>query len=54
VSVLKGLKSSGLYEVNHLLPTGAGFHALDLTAFAEKLLDLAPVHKRSSIEKKKQ
>jgi hypothetical protein len=52
VSVLKGLKSSGLYEVNHLLPTRAGFHELDLRAFTEKLHDLARDHKTSSIQGK--
>jgi transcriptional regulator with XRE-family HTH domain len=38
VSVLKALKESGIYEVNHLLPTRAGFHELDVKAFTEKLL----------------
>lgn len=49
VSVLKAMKSSGIYEVNHLLPTRAGFHELDLIAFTRKLLDLVPDHKHSSI-----
>jgi hypothetical protein len=52
VSLLKALKSSGIYEVNHLLPTRSGFHELDLTAFTKKLVDLAPGHKRSSIRGK--
>ena len=41
VSVLKAMKSSDIYEVNHLLPTRAVFHELDLRAFSRKLLDLA-------------
>jgi hypothetical protein len=52
VSVLKALKGSDIYEVDHLLPTRGGFHELDLRAFTEKLVDLAPDHKRSSIEGK--
>jgi hypothetical protein len=42
VSVLEALKSNGLYEVNHLLPTRAGFHELDIETFSKKLLALAP------------
>lgn len=41
VSVLRALKKSGIYEVNHLLPTRAGFHELDVKAFTKKMLDLA-------------
>ena len=52
VSVLKAVKISGLYEVNHLLPTRGGFHEFDLRAFAEKLLDLAQDHKPHSIRGK--
>ena len=50
VSVLKAMKSSGIYEVNHLLPTRAGFHELDLNAFTKKLLDLASDQKASCIQ----
>jgi hypothetical protein len=50
VSVLKALKSSGVYEVNHLLPTRVGFHELDLNIFTKKLLDLAPNQKTCSIQ----
>jgi hypothetical protein len=42
VSVLQALKQDGTYEVNHLLPTRAGFHELDVEAFIRKLLALAP------------
>jgi transcriptional regulator with XRE-family HTH domain len=52
VSVLRALQSSGIYEVNHLLPTRAGFHELDLEAFTKKLLDLAPDQKPTSIRGK--
>jgi hypothetical protein len=44
VSVLQALKRNGIYEVNHLLPTRAGFHELDIEAFSKKLLALAPCH----------
>jgi hypothetical protein len=40
VSVLQALKEGGIYEVNHLLPTRAGFHELDLDAFRQKFLVL--------------
>ena len=50
VSVLKALRSSGIFEVNHLLPTRAGFHELDVRAFTEKMLDLVPDHKTSCIQ----
>jgi hypothetical protein len=49
VSVLRALKRSGIYEVNHLLPTRGGFHTLDLKLFAENLLDLAGDHMSPSI-----
>jgi hypothetical protein len=52
VSLLKALKSAGIYEVNHLLPTRAGFHELDLTALTRKFIDLAPAHNHSSTEGK--
>jgi TniQ len=52
VSVLKAMKSSGIYEVNHLLPTRAGFHELDLRAFTNKLLDLVPAYKPPAAEGK--
>lgn len=42
VSVLQAVKRDRLYEVNHLLPTRAGFHELDLEAFRQKLVALAP------------
>jgi len=42
VSVLKGLKIAGLYEVNHLLPKQPGFHERDVEVFNQKLLALAP------------
>ncbi len=41
VSVLAALKREGLYEVNHLLPTRAGFHELDIETFRQKLMALA-------------
>src|ERR1035441_9832190 len=52
VSVLKAMKSSGIYEVNHLLPTRAGFHELDLRAFTRKLLALASDPKARCIQGK--
>jgi hypothetical protein len=42
VSLLEAIKKAGIYEINHLLPTRAGFHELDLKAFSQKLFDLAP------------
>ena len=42
VSVLQALKREGIYEVKHLLPTKAGFHELDVEAFQQKLMALAP------------
>jgi hypothetical protein len=42
VSVLQALKSGGIFEVNHLLPTRSGFHEHDVEAFCRKLLTLAP------------
>jgi hypothetical protein len=42
VSVLQALKSGGIFEVNHLLPTRSGFHEQDVEAFCRKLLALAP------------
>jgi hypothetical protein len=42
VSVLQALKEGGIYEVDHLLPTRAGFHELDLEAFRQKFLALVP------------
>jgi hypothetical protein len=44
VSVLQALKREGVYEVNHLLPTRAGFHELDIEAFRQKLLVLTVCH----------
>lgn len=41
VSVLKALKEAGIYEVNHLLPTQAGFHERDVETFERKLVTLA-------------
>jgi hypothetical protein len=49
VSVLKALKRTGIYEVNHILPTRGGFHEFDLRAFAKNLLDSAGDYKPSSI-----
>jgi hypothetical protein len=49
VSVLKTLKSSGIYEVNHILPTRAGFHELDLRAFTKKIRDLSSEQKGTCI-----
>lgn len=40
--MLHAIKEAGVYEVNHLLPTRAGFHELDLAAFSQKLFPLAP------------
>ncbi len=42
VSLLEAIKEAGIYEVNNLLPTRAGFHELDLKAFSQKLFALAP------------
>lgn len=44
VGVLRSLKDSGIFEFNHLLPTKGGYHELDMDAFTEKLLALAPPH----------
>jgi hypothetical protein len=43
ISVLQALKEEGIYEINNLLPTRAGFHELDLKAFSQKLITLAPI-----------
>ena len=40
--LLKCLKASGDFEVNHLLRTKPGFHELDVEAFIQKLKRLAP------------
>jgi len=48
VSVLQALKREGLFEVNHLLPTRAGFHELDIEVFTQKLLVLSFCHDSSS------
>ena len=40
VSVLQALKDAGIYEVNHLPPTRAGFHELDLQAFSRRFFAL--------------
>ena len=40
--LLKCLKASGDFEVNHLLRTKPGFHELDIEAFIQKLKKLAP------------
>jgi len=42
VSLLEAIKETGIYEINNLLPTRAGFHELDLKAFSQKLFALAP------------
>ena len=42
VGVLRGLKNSGIFEFNHLLPTKGGYHELDIDAFTKRLLALAP------------
>jgi len=47
-SLLQFLKKAGVYEVNHLLPTRAGFHELDIEAFRQRLLTLAPRSESSS------
>jgi hypothetical protein len=52
VPILKALKAASIYGVNHLLPTRAGFHELDLRAFTKKMLDLSPVHKIPAIRGK--
>jgi hypothetical protein len=52
VSVLKALRISGIFEVNHLLPTRAGFHELDVKALTKKLLDLAQSEMSTSIRDK--
>jgi hypothetical protein len=41
-----------IYEVNHLLPTRAGFHELDLKAFTNRLLDLVTTHRVLAAEGK--
>jgi hypothetical protein len=43
-AVLRSLKTSGHYEVRHLFPTAPGFHALDIKAFAQKVLRLQSPH----------
>lgn len=48
VSLLQALKGNGIYEVNHLLPTRAGFHELDIEAFRRKLMALASCHDPST------
>ena len=40
--LLRSLKASGDFEVNHLLRTKPGFHELDIEAFIQKLKSLAP------------
>jgi hypothetical protein len=40
--LLRRLKASGDFEVNHLLRTKPGFHELDIEAFIQKLKSLAP------------
>src|SRR5271157_2975925 len=40
--LLKCLKASGDFEVNHLLRTKPGFHELDIEAFIQRLNSLAP------------
>ena len=40
--LLKCLKASGDFEVNHQLRTKPGFHELDIEAFVQKLKRLAP------------
>src|ERR1035437_9142497 len=42
VGVLRALKDSGIFEFNHLLPTKGGYHEVDIDAFSERLLALAP------------
>src|SRR5271157_4678971 len=42
IELLKHLKASGDFEVNHQLGTKPGFHELDIEAFVEKLKKLAP------------
>jgi hypothetical protein len=42
VGVLRALKDSGIFEFNHLLPTKGGYHELDIDAFTNTLLALAP------------
>jgi Helix-turn-helix len=42
VGVLRFLRNSGIFEFNHLLPTKGGYHELDMDAFNEKLMALAP------------
>lgn len=44
VLVLRSLKDSGIFKFNHLLPTKGGYHELDMDAFNEKLMALAPSH----------
>ena len=40
--LLKRLKATGDFDVNHLLRTKPGFHELDIEAFIQKLKSLAP------------
>jgi hypothetical protein len=42
VELLKRLKASSDFEVNHLLRTKPGFHELDIEAFVQKLKGLGP------------
>ena len=42
VGLLRRMKATGDFEVNHLLGTKPGFHELDIEAFIQKLKGLAP------------
>jgi hypothetical protein len=42
-TILRNLKESGEYEINHLVPSRPGFHELDIQAFIIKLLVRARV-----------
>jgi TniQ len=42
VGLLRRMKATGDFEVNHLLGTKPGFHELDIEAFIQKLKRLAP------------
>jgi hypothetical protein len=50
VPVLKALKRTGEFKVEHLLPTRPGFHSLDVDAFRQRLLSIVPTAERSSTQ----
>ena len=51
--LLKRLKATGDFDVNHLLRTKPGFHELDIEAFIQKLQSLAPPVKPADLSSPK-